>query len=141
MLPRELLVQMAITHLGTDASPNDLAPDELGCAETVNAIYKKLYGVEIGGGVSTYYLFKALREHKDFKRVDAPMPGDIAISPTGYSASKTVPNGHVGIVGFNGSIMSNDSRTGTFEQNFTLDSWKRYYIDRGRYPMQFFRRV
>ena len=32
------LYEAARSFIGTDASPNDLAPDELGCAETVNEI-------------------------------------------------------------------------------------------------------
>ena len=35
------LYEAARSFIGTDASPNDLAPDELGCAETVNEIIRR----------------------------------------------------------------------------------------------------
>ena len=38
------LYEAARSFIGTDASPNDLAPDELGCAETVNEIIRRAFG-------------------------------------------------------------------------------------------------
>lgn len=137
---REKLYQTAFGCIGTDASPNDVAPDELGCAETVNAIHKKTFGHEIGGSVSTYLLYQALRSSTEFIKVDAPLRGDIVISPTGYG-SGGLSNGHVGIVADSGMIMSNDSRTGLFSLNYTLDSWRNRYVKLGGYPMDFYRRI
>ena len=57
---RSKLYLTALSCLGTDASPNDIAPDEFGCAETVNAIHKKAFGVEIGGDVHQH-VRRALR--------------------------------------------------------------------------------
>ena len=37
------LYEAARSFIGTDASPNDLAPDELGCAETVNESFERLW--------------------------------------------------------------------------------------------------
>ena len=130
----------AVSCLGTDASPNDIAPDEVGCAETVNAIHKKAFGYEIGGGVSTNQLYKALISHSKFIGVDSPLEGDVIISPTGYGNGK-LTNGHTGVMGKNGVIMSNDSSTGLFKENFTLESWRSYYGSRGGYPVKFFRRI
>lgn len=137
---REKLYVSALVCLGKDATPNDLVPDELACAETVNAIHKYAFWFEIGGGASTYQMYKALLSHKDFIKVDQPMAGDIVISPTGYGNGK-LSNGHVGIVGANDTIMSNSSKTGTFESNYTLVSWKKRYVTLGGYPMHYFRRV
>lgn len=138
---RSKLYLTALSFLGTDASPNDIAPDEFGCAETVNAIHKKAFGVEIGGDVSTYRLYKALLNHSRFIGVDDPLLGDIVISPTGYGNGK-LPNGHVGIVSAGRMIMSNSSSSnGLFIENFDLDSWKTKYVDVGGYPMRFFRRI
>jgi len=39
--PREILYETAKSFLGKDASPADEAPDEYGCAETVNEIHPK----------------------------------------------------------------------------------------------------
>lgn len=140
MSNREQLHIAAVFCIGKDASPNDVAPDELGCAETVNSIHYYVFQREIGGTVSTNKLYKALLDHPNFIRVDQPLPGDIVISPTGYGNGK-LPNGHVGIVGEGGTIMSNDSFKGTFERNFTIASWKKRYVTFGGYPMAFYRRI
>lgn len=137
---RLILFATAVKCLGTDASPNDLAPDEVGCAETVNAIHKKAFGFEIGGKLSTYQMYSALQKSKYFIKVDQPLEGDIVISPTGYG-NGNLKNGHVGIKGEYDKIMSNASATGTFEENYTMKSWKERYVDKGGYPMHFFRRV
>src|SRR3954462_12894985 len=59
-----------------------------------------------------------------------PPSGDIVISPTGYG-NGSMPNGHVGIIGDNGQIMSNNSATGLWDIHFTLASWKARYVDQG----------
>lgn len=137
---RELLYQTAVESLGKDASPNDAAPDEYGCAETVNAIHKKAFGDPIGGDVSTLRMYKCLQTRFDFKQVQDPQRGDIIISPTGSGGTKEVPNGHVGIMADNGVIMSNSSANGLFLKNYTLASWRNRYEKAG-YPVLFFRKV
>lgn len=140
---REKLYLVAKSCLGIDASPNDVAPDEFGCAETVNAIYKKCFGKEIGGTVSTYLMYMSLSENiKDFKIVTEALPGDIIISPTSL-AKKGTPfaHGHVGIVGENGVIMSNESSSGKFVENYTMESWRERYEKIGMYPIFIFRLV
>ena len=137
---RSRLYIAAVSSLGTDASPNDIAPDELGCAETVNAVHRKAFGYEIGGGISTNLVYKALISHPKFIGVDKPLEGDVIISPTGYGNGK-LSNGHTGIMGKDGVIMSNDSATGLFKENYTLQTWRGYYEARGGYPVKFFRRI
>jgi hypothetical protein len=141
---QEKLFRIAKEFLGTDASPDDRAPDEFGCAESVNQIYKKAFGVEIGGGESTYQLYLALRKHPLFKLLtikDPIEPGDVVISPTGYGGSNEISHGHCGIVGEDGHIMSNESKSGKFEVNYTMESWRARYQKLGGYPVLFFRRV
>lgn len=121
---REKLYEVAYSFLGKDASPKDLAPDDLACAESVNAVYKAAFGHEIGGGVSTTQMYRALKNSDEFLEVDAPLFGDIVISPTGYVRSVAV--GHVGIVG-KWQIMSNNSATGRWEAHYTLQSWRARY--------------
>lgn len=145
MTKRELLYAKALASCGTDASPNDLAPDELGCAETVNEIHKGVFGDYISPRniLSTYQLYKDLQARPDFIVVEHPKPGDIVISPTGYGKG----TGHVGIVGENGTIMSNnsfkdsDGVRGIFDQNYTIDSWRRRFVERGNFPMRFFGKI
>lgn len=141
MTKRELLYAMAVTHLGTDASPNDLAPDELGCAESVNAIYEKAFGKPFyeGNQLSTYWMYKALKDSPEFVRTSTVSPGTIIISPTdGHNT------GHVGICGKDGIIMSNNSFKdasgvkGVFEENYTQASWHRQFSERKKLPVYFF---
>lgn len=137
---RLILFAAAVKCIGTDASPNDIAPDELACAETINAIHKLAFGFEIGGTVSTSQLYKALKSSKYFIQVDQPLEGDIVISPSGYGNGK-LSNGHVAIKGELDKLMSNNSPTGTFEENYTMDTWKKRYVTLGGYPMLSFRRI
>lgn len=137
---RTILFETALSCLGIDVTPDDIVPDEVGCADTVQAIHKKAFGKVIGGGPSTYWLYDTLLKHTQFVKVDQPLPGDIVISPTGYG-NGNLSNGHVGIVGAGDLIMSNDSRDGIFWTNYTLTSWKKRYVDKGGYPMDFFRRI
>ncbi len=137
---RLILYNAALKVIGLDASPNDEAPDEYGCAETVNSIHAMAFHIPIGGDVSTYRMYRALLNHKLFNKVDKPLEGDIVISPTGYG-NGVVSNGHVGIVSEAGRIMSNSSSSGRWGESYTLNSWKKRYVDRGGYPMVYFRRV
>lgn len=145
---RLMIYDIALQALGTDASPNDVAPDEYGCAETVYDIIAKVPGgAGIAFTVSTNLLYNELEKSALYTRIDQPLQGDIIISPTGYG-NGTLPNGHTGIIGevdtTNGTstlIMSNDSATGLFKQNYTLATWTARYKDIGGYPIFFYRRV
>lgn len=139
---RLTLFDVAIQALGTDASPNDVAPDELGCAETVYDILAKAFPLKVGFPftVSTNLLYKGLEESVLYTRIDSPLEGDIVISPTGYGTGG-LSNGHVGIKGELDKIMSNSSASGTFEENYTMDTWKARYVGLGGYPIFFFRRI
>lgn len=132
------IYQVALNYLGIDASPNDVAPDEYACAETVSDILAAA-GFDIGVIVSTYQLYEKLLSGGIFEPVSVPMAGDVIISPTG-TGNGTLPNGHTGIMGENGLIMSNSSATGNFTQNYTLESWNARYKDIGGFPVYFFRK-
>lgn len=146
MTNNEILYGAAIAHLGQDASPNDLAPDELGCAESFNDIYRKAFGKPLyeGNQLSTYFLYKALKESPTFKRTDIPKRGTTIISPTGFSKLGPKVAGHVGICGNNGTIMSNNSFAdsggikGVWDENYTLSSWYRYFLIRKQLPVFYF---
>lgn len=141
MSKNRLLYGGALAHLGQDASPNDLAPDELGCAESVNEIYKKVFGDYFykGNQLSTYWMYKALKEDSRFVRVATPQAGTIVISPT-----NAIQTGHVGIFGENNIIMSNNSFKdsngviGIWDENYTKDSWTRYFEGRKKLPVYYF---
>lgn len=138
---REILYDTAASFIGRDASPNDVAPDELGCAESVQDVHKAAFGSYLGANiVSTASLYQTLCARHDFAKVLNPLPGDIIISPTGMGGKNGVLNGHTGIIAKYG-ILSNDSRTGTWEENYTLDAWRRYYGVKGGYPLFYFRKL
>lgn len=117
-----------------------LGNKEVGCAETVRNLVMSATAIPIinQGMSSTAKLYKVLKNDRRFFSVEEPLAGDIIISPT-IGGSGKLTNGHTGIVGENGNIMSNDSRNGLLKQNYTLDSWKKRYVDKGGYKMEFFR--
>lgn len=138
MTPKQTqLLKVAKTFLGKDASPSDLAPDELGCAESVSDVLRAAFPeLKFPTLLSTLTLYNYLRVSPSFAQVSAPQSGDIILSVTG-TGTGTISNGHTGIIGLYG-ILSNDSRTGTWEENWTMDSWRRYYEDKGGFPTHFF---
>lgn len=136
----EILYFTAVGCLGTDASPADIAPDEYGCAETVSDIIEKAFPSSVPFTISTYQLYHSLLRSSQYVRTDVPRRGDIVISPTGYGNGK-LSNGHVGIIGMTGQIMSNNSFTGKFDANYTIQSWRERYVSIGAYPMAYFRKT
>lgn len=139
ILRRKLIHQLALSYIGKDASPNDAAPDELGCAESVTEILKKA-GTMDYVSISTYRLYKFFVGSPHWKEVAYPQPGDVILSPTAYSNKRPVPFvGHVGIVGKNNLVMSNDSATGMFMTNYTIKTWTARWKKQGGYPVQFWR--
>lgn len=132
----------ALQFLGSDASPKDDAPDEVGCADTASYIIIGALGPVIKHTLSTANLFKQLDASKNFQRVKTFLPGCIIISPTvsGKQPGK-LTNGHVGFVGEDNEILSNSSATGLLTQNFTVDSWVARYRTIGKYPIYIFKPI
>ena len=130
-----ILYEVAKGCIGKDMAPLE---NEYGCMEALNAIFKKAFGIEIGGGLSTYNGYLALQNPKRFQRIFSPDLGDIIISPTGFGNEK-IPNGHVGIISSNEKIMSNTSHNGLWLENYTLKEWEARYKIKGGYPIYFFR--
>jgi hypothetical protein len=115
--PQDKLLKFAINGLDTDVSPSDLAKDELGCAESVSNLIKKVFP-DFPIILGTQLLFDTLRRDKRFKLTTTPQMGCIVISPT-----KGGIIGHTGVFITNDRIASNDSKTGQFKGNYTWDSW------------------
>lgn len=139
MTPNEILKDWALSYVGTDASPDDEASDIYGCVDSFEEVIHSAIGEYVGAKktLSTYYLRKDLLNSQRFQRVYNPKPGTVILCATGYGGKNGVKNGHVGIV-IDDRIASNDSRTGTWELAFTLDSWLRYFQKRGGYEVLFF---
>lgn len=135
------LYDAAAAALGKSLVPSGYDP-ELGCAISLNTLYKQVFGVSIGGDASTASLYKVLSENPQrFKQVTDPLPGDIIISPTGMQKSTSPFNhGHVGVVAKEG-ICSNDSTSGQWHEYYTLQTWKNRYQTVGGFPVLFFRNL
>lgn len=140
LTPSERLYNIAKSQLGVDASPRDLADDELACAETVNTLYEKAFGHKICvPGLSTTQLYKEMSANTGkFRKIilsrNSPTKkGWIIISPTNYGNGR-LANGHTGIIG-NYGILSNDSESGLLKENYTLNSWFDRYYNIGGFPV------
>lgn len=137
---REVLYDVAKGCIGKDMSPKDIAPDALGCAESLNGVYKKAFNEELlADVVSTAALYKHLMKDSRVELVsnDKALPGDIVISPTGTS-TKGAKHGHTGIRGFE-AYMSNDSDSGLWLANYNLPNWKLVFHDTLGFPIYHFR--
>lgn len=127
---QKTLLEIAESYLGTDASPNDAAPDELSCADTISSILSKKYK-NVPTIVSTIKLDEWLpRNGWTLIDLSDARPEDVIVSPT--QGTKV---GHTGIFLRNGMIASTDSglvrkeNKGKFMQNYTLATWLKRYRD------------
>lgn len=115
---QEKLLKYTIDHLDTDVSPLDLATDELGCAESVSNLIKKVFP-DFPIILGTADLFWKLKIDRRFKLVTTPIKGCIIVSP---KVNQTY--GHTGIFITEFRIASNNSKTGLFQGNYDWpNSW------------------
>lgn len=135
----EHLYETARKCLGKDMGDSGYG-NVVDCAVTVNNIVFNAFGDYAGGDISTYRMYHAIKNHAKFVQVFKPRRGDIILSPSGLG-NGTISNGHVGIMGDGGTIMSNSSGTGLFEENYTLATWTHYYNVRGGFPITYWRRI
>lgn len=136
---KDKLYRVALASLGTDMSPQDLAPDSLACMESLDGVWFKAFGehlLPLPGRLSTKAGYEALLKDSRFKVVSVPTTGCIVMSPTGYS-TKRAPHGHVGIWG-NYDVMSNDSDTGKWMDNYTHKAWYDVFQGTLGFPVVFF---
>ena len=99
---QEKLLKAALSHLGSDASPRDIAPDELACVESVWEVYKGEFGVYPNGKssplqVSTIEAKKILSNNPRFTQTLNLEPGNIIISVSG-TGNGLIEHGHIGIL-------------------------------------------
>lgn len=143
----EKLYNIAKESLGTNKTLDHLIPHEVGCAEALSAVLKLagVWNLPSTGIPGTASLLAWLEANTtQFEAITEPEAGCIIISPTGQGNNR-IP-GHTGILGIRGvqvpsdfGIMSNDSNTGLFLEQWTLAKWKQYYQDYGGLPIKFFR--
>ena len=136
MSNRERLLSEAKKWLGKDASPYNYASQELGCAESVCSILKHSVARDFPLELATWLLNTLLRKDKRFKSTLALSPGNIILSPS-FSGNGKI-RGHVGIIGENGTIMSADSGTGIWKENYNIQTWVTRYRKLGGFPIYVF---
>ena len=140
---RKILAEYAKLSLGKDMNLGAVDPD-VACAVALNRIFQESLGFQAGGGSSTYRMYKSLRRNPRFKemKIWEAEAGDIIISPTGFRLRRsTINNGHVGIMGENRKIMSNNSKTGFWDKHYTLNTWYMRYAVKGQYLVIIYRLV
>ncbi len=123
-----LLEREASRWIGKDASPKNLAPKEVSCAECIVHITNNVWpGTLDPRIVGTDELERALRRSNRFEAALDPEIGSIIVFPR----TATV-NGHalvcVDIVDGTPVYASNDSLTGLFYRNYTRQSARNYFI-------------
>lgn len=109
---QEKLLKITQEALDSDVSPEDLAKDEVGCAESVSNLIKKVFP-DFPILLGTAELFWKLRTDKRFRFVTSPTGGCIIVSPKVGDKF-----GHTGIFITNERIASNNSKTGLFQGNY-----------------------
>jgi hypothetical protein len=129
---REALHQEALLWIDKDASPLENAPDDLACAESVSALIRRVYR-DFPTRVSTARLHEELKKDKRFKATLDFKPGIIVISPT---VGATI--GHCGIATDDQRIMSNDSATGKWMNNYSLKNWVSHFRTKKGLRVYFF---
>lgn len=139
MKNNETIIAFLKENLGKDLN-NDY--NELGCAQTVNNALLECLGYVAGGGPSTAKMLVALEDNPNFKEVtrNEARAGDIILSATGTGNGK-IDHGHVGFLGENGIIYSNNSAKDMLDDHLTAQDWKNYFVLKGGFPVRYFRAI
>lgn len=133
------LYDTAVACIGIDMSPADIAPDSLACAESLNGVYFKAFGEHLGTSAaltSTKALYESMLKDVRLKQIYTPDLGSIVISPTGYS-TKHASHGHTGVAG-KFDIMSNDSASGLWRDNYEKSAWVNVFEKTLGFPTYYF---
>lgn len=125
---REKIYQEALLWLGKDASPKDIASDEVACVESLCNIVRQV--MPMPDLFNTKELLDFCNKSKLWKPTLEPKPGNIVISATG-TGNGTVAHGHCGIHAGDGKIMSNTSANGKWEKNYSITSWVKRFRQTG----------
>lgn len=126
--PQEVLALVAEGFLEREASPEDNAPDELACVESLTNILRFVYS-DFPQEISTIILKKRLDNSPHFKPTLALDRGNIILSVTGTGNGTIV--GHCGILRGNSRIMSNTSKNGLWQDNYSVNAWVNRFRIRG----------
>ena len=108
----------------------------------MNNILTECLGYPAGGGASTALMLKTLVANDNFREVTTTKAraGDIIISATG-TGNGTIAHGHVGFLGENGVIYSNNSYKDMLDGHITAEQWKNYFARKGGFSVRYFRAI
>lgn len=108
----------------------------LACVWAVDKIFEMAFGIRLTRTLGTAVIDEELAAGKGrlVKEETKARPGHIIISPTGTGKG----HGHIGILGHDGRIYSNSSSRARWEQNHTLDSWKKHYVEKKGMALRFY---
>ena len=131
-LQRQLIVYSRLCK-NTDLS--FIAPDEVGCAESVTRLLREIDPDLTPVLTGTWTLLNELLSSKRWVELQKPMPGCIVIAATGTGNGKMV--GHVGI--YDGDrIWNNNSYTGRWTNSYTVQTFTARYLLAGGMKVRFF---
>lgn len=125
----------ALTLLKTDITPKDKIPDEVACVENVCEVINKIVPFPI-----LSYTPDFVRELKKDTRFEATLDfneATIIVCATG--TGNGTMRGHCGIIGTGKDIISNNSKTGIWEYNYTIETWKQRFRIKGGMPILLFK--
>jgi len=144
LVRHRLIYQVGLESLGVDVSPIDKADDVVGCAESLTMVLRKA-GIKIPVILGTWTLEHFFQKSSKWKQVYTPRIGDVLVSATGTGRSKNDPEyiqGHTGVIGKNGTIMSSVSfgkNSGKWMSTHSIETWKNRYVDKGLMKMNYYR--
>lgn len=135
--PAQSLYIMSKSLLGQHLTLNENVPWMVGCMEAVSLILFKLGipGIPDTGIEGTAAGLDFLARSASFTEVEEYAIGAILIAATGTGNGKI--RGHVGVCG-EFQIMSNNSETGKWDTQWTIDRWLAYYGDYGGIKTRYF---
>ncbi len=135
----QVLYETAAQCLGQHMSLNNAVPISVGCAEALSAVLKKAgFSVPKLGIAGTTQMLAWLETNPAFVEVSSYKRGQIIISATGTGNGKI--RGHCGVEGDKG-IMSNESQSGLWKEQWDIDSWNSYYERYGGIPTRYFQAI
>lgn len=114
------IYQIAQNALGLDVSNRE---NTYGCVEAVTTLLQ-IAGIPMKERLSTIKIYKELLTDNRFAEVtDIPKPSDIIITATESNRKR----GHMGIIGEDGVIFSNNSDTYLWDNVLSIIKWERQY--------------
>lgn len=133
----EQLYTLSKSLIGQHLTLNEAVPWMVGCAEAVSALLQRFNtaGIPPKGIEGTAALASFLASSKQFQEIYTYTPGAVIVSATGSGNGKV--RGHTGVCGHN-SIMSNNSETGRWDTQWSIERWTGYFGSYGQIPTRYF---